>query len=96
MFLHEKLNFLQQIKEKTLKARGDIGVTSKIRHILARHSLILICKSFVTTHFDYCGIFYDQPNNEYFCNKLKRCNTTLLWQLPVPLEEYQKQIFTTK
>ena len=44
----------------------------KLRHILSRHSLITICKSFVTPHLDYGDIIYDPPNNESFCNKIER------------------------
>ena len=44
----------------------------KLRHILPRHSLITICKSFVRPHLDYGDIIYDQPNNESFCNKIER------------------------
>ena len=71
MYLDEKLNFLQHIKEKTSKANRGIGVIRKLRHILPRHSLITIYKSFVRTHLDYCDIIYDQPNNESFCNKIE-------------------------
>ena len=72
MYLDEKLNFLQHIKEKTSKANRGIGVIQKLRHILPRHSLITICKSFVRPHLDYGDIIYDQPNNESFCNKIER------------------------
>ena len=72
MYLDEKLNFLQHIKEKTSKANRGIGVIQKLRHILPRHSLITIYKSFVRSHLDYGDIIYDQPNNESFCNKIER------------------------
>ena len=47
-------------------------MTRKLRHILPRHSLITIYKSFVRPHLDYGDIIYDQPNNESFCNKIER------------------------
>ena len=72
MYLDEKLNFLQHIKEKISKANRGIGVIRKLRHILPRHSLITIYKSFVRPHLDYGDIIYDQPNNESFCNKIER------------------------
>ena len=34
-----------------------------IGHILSTHSLIKMSKSFVRSHFDYCDIVYDQPEN---------------------------------
>ena len=72
MYLDKKLNFLQHIKEKISKANRGIGVIQKLRHILPRHSLITIYKSFVRPHLDYCDIIYDQPNNQNFCNKIER------------------------
>ena len=44
----------------------------KLRYILPRHSLITIYKSFVRPILNYFDIFYDQPNNEGFCNKIER------------------------
>ena len=79
MYIDKKLSFLQHIKEKTSKFNRGIGVIRKLRHILPRHSLISICKSFFRTHLDYCDIIYDQPNNDIFCNKIERVqyNTAL-------------------
>ena len=71
MYLDEKLNFLQHIKEKTSKANRGIGVIRKLSHILPRHSLITTYKSFVRSHLEYCDIIYAQPNNES-CNKIER------------------------
>ena len=59
IYLDKKLNFLQHIEEKTSKANRDIRVIRKLRHILPRHSLITICKSFVRPCLNYC----DEPNN---------------------------------
>ena len=44
----------------------------KLRHILPRHSIITVFKSFVRPHLDYCDIIYDQPSSESFCNKTER------------------------
>ena len=71
MYLGEKLNFLQHIKEQPSKANRRIGVIRKLRYILPRHSLITIYKSFVRPHLDCCDIIYGQPNNESFCNKIE-------------------------
>ena len=72
MYLDEKQNFLEHIREKTPKANSVIGVIRRLRQILPRHSLITVYKSLVRLHFDYCGIIYDQPNNESFCGKIER------------------------
>ena len=69
MYLDEKVNFLQYIKEKTLKADRGIRVIRKLRHILARLSLMITYKSFVRPQFHYCDIIYVQPNYKIFCNK---------------------------
>ena len=42
IYLDEKLNFLQHIKEKASKANRGIEVIRKLRHIFQRHSLITI------------------------------------------------------
>ena len=72
MYLDEKLKFLRHIKEKKSKANRGIAVIRKIRHIIPRHSLIIIHKSFVRSDLDYGDIIYDQPNHECFCNKVER------------------------
>ena len=44
----------------------------KLIHILPKHSLITIYKSFVRPHLDYGDIINDQANSESFCNKTER------------------------
>ena len=72
MYLDKKVHVLQQIKEKISKANRGIEVIWKLRHMLRRHSLITIYKSFVRTHLDFSDIIYDQPNNKSFSNKIER------------------------
>ena len=72
MYLDEKLNFLQDIQEKTSEAYRGFGVIWKIRHILPTHALITIYKSFVRPYLNYCHIVYHQPNNKTFCNKIEK------------------------
>ena len=72
MYLDEKLNFLQHVKEKLSKANRGIKVIRKLRHVLPRHSLITTYKSFVRPHLDYGDMIYDQPNNGSFRNKIER------------------------
>ena len=80
MYLDEKLNFLQHIKEKISKAHRGIGLILKLRHKLPRHSLITIYKSFVKPH----------PTMKAFATKLEEFNTMLFLQLLVLLEEHHK------
>ena len=87
MHLGEKLNFLQHIKEKPSKANRRIGVIRKLRHILPRHSLITIYKSFVRPHLDCCDIILVNPTMKVSATKL---NTMLFLQLLGLLEEHHK------
>ena len=77
--LDEKSNFQTHIKEKIAKARKGIGIIHKLPKVLPRESLITIYKSFVTPHIDYGDIIYEQPNNDFSCNMIKRVqyNATL-------------------
>ena len=59
MYLADKLNFLQHIQEKTLKATRGIVVIQEQRHILPRYSVITIYKSFVRPYFGYYDTIYD-------------------------------------
>ena len=69
--LDEKLNFNHNVKEKITKANKGIGVIKKLSNILPRDALLTIYKSFLRPHLDYGDIIYDQPQNEFFCNKLE-------------------------
>ena len=71
LYLDERLNFSHHIKEKISKACKGIGVIRKLHHILPRHSLLTIYKTFIRPHLDYGNIIYDQPNNQAFSNKLE-------------------------
>ena len=71
LYLDEKLNSSNHIKEKISKACKDIGGTRKLHHVLTRHSLLTFYKSFIRPHLDYGNIIYDQPNNQALSNKLE-------------------------
>ena len=80
LHLDEKLNFHDHINAKTLKANQGIGIIKRLSNTLPRKSLLTIYKSFIRSHLDYCGIIYDQPNNESFCTKIEciQYNATLV------------------
>ena len=59
MHLDEKLNFNHHVKEKTVKANKSIRLIRKLAHVLPRHSLLTIYKSFIRPHLDYGDIIYD-------------------------------------
>ena len=66
----------------------------KLSHVLPRHYLITIYKSFVKPHLEYCDIIYNQSNNESFGTELRGFDTMLLLQLLVLLDEHHKLNFT--
>ena len=48
-----------------------ISVTKKLRHSLPLKSLQTIYKAFLRLLIDYGDNFYDQPRNEFFCDKME-------------------------
>ena len=71
LYLDEKLNFYNHIKETNSKANKVIDILRKLYNVLPRNSLITIYKSFVRPHLDYGAIIFDQPENESFCKKIE-------------------------
>ena len=68
MYLEEKLNFNNHVKQKIALTSKGIALIRKLAHVLPRQSLLTIHKSFIRPHLDYGDIIYDQPNNQSFCN----------------------------
>ena len=66
----EQLNF-NHIRAKLPKANEGIGVIRRINNVFPVQLLIIIHKSFVRPHLDYCDIICDQPDNEAFCNLIE-------------------------
>ena len=71
IYLDEKLNFSNHIKENISKANKGIGILSKLYNALPRNSLITIYKYFIRPQLDYGAIICDQPENESFCKKIE-------------------------
>ena len=71
IYLDEKLNFSNHIKEKISKAIKGVGILRKLYNVLPRNSLITIYKSFIQPHLDYGVITFEQPENESFCPKIE-------------------------
>ena len=72
-------NFYDRINAKILKANKGIGIIRRLSNMLPRNSLLIIYKSFIRPHLNFCDIIYDQPNNESFCTKMEciQCNGAL-------------------
>ena len=71
IYLDEKLNFSNHIKENISKANKGIGILSKLYNALPRNSLITIYKYFIRPQLDYGAIICDQTENESFCKKIE-------------------------
>ena len=71
IFLDNKLNFGEPLKQITNKVNKSIGLLRKLQIILPRRSLITIYKSFIRSHLDYGGIIFDQGINKSFHNNLE-------------------------
>ena len=54
-----------------MKANKGIGIIKRLSNTLHRRSLLIIYKSFIRPHLDYCDIIYDQSNNKSFCTKIE-------------------------
>ena len=76
-YLDEKLNLNYHVKEKICEAMQEIGVTRKLSKVLPWNYLITLYKSLVRPHLNYSNVFYDQPNNEKFCQKTGSVQCTL-------------------
>ena len=72
MFLDEKLNFEEHLKNILNKVNKGIGILRKLRHVLPRPSLLTIYKSFIRPHLDYRNVIYDQSYNASFHQRLER------------------------
>ena len=77
IYLDEKLNFSNHIKEKISKANKDIGIIRKLNNFLPRNFLITVYKYFIRSHLDYGAIIFDEPENESFCKKSNEFNIKL-------------------
>ena len=71
LILDDKLNFKSHLREKCSKFNKGIDIIKKLQNTLPRQALLTIYESFVRPHLDYGDIFYDQPYNDSFCQKLE-------------------------
>ena len=71
LILDKKLTFNHHLKEKISKANKGIGLITRLRAYLPRHTLMCIYKSFVRPHLDYGDIVYDNPCNDIFKQKIE-------------------------
>ena len=67
----KNFNFKQHIESAIVKINKGVAVIKKLTYSLPRKSLITIYKVFSRPLNDYGDIIYDQPQNEFFCEKLE-------------------------
>jgi len=80
LILDRRLSFKSHINEKVTKTKKIIGTIKHLSKYLPLKTLILLYKSLVRHHFDYCDIIFhippshngifDKPNNQIFETKL--------------------------
>ena len=69
--LDSKLDFNEHINTVLSKVNKMIALLRKFQHILPRHSLLIIYKTFIRPHLDYGDVVYDQVFNQSFHKKLE-------------------------
>ena len=69
LILHSKLEFNENVTNKTRKFHKLIGVRKKVLLTLNRKALIATYKSSNRPILDYTDIIYDKPLNETFKSK---------------------------
>ena len=79
MLLDCKLNFEEHLKIIFNKVNKTIALLCKFQNFWPRKSLLTINKSFISSHFDYGDIIYDQSYNASFHQRLESfpCNAAL-------------------
>ena len=60
------------MKDKLNKTYFGVGKIKRLRDILSRNSLVAIYKSCIRPHLDYGDVIYDQPNNDWFSDKIEQ------------------------
>ena len=71
-----KLNFDMHLKvENPLKCisiiNNGIALLKKLRHYISRKPLLLIYKTFLRAHLDYCQVIYDKLHKEKFTDTVE-------------------------
>ena len=71
LILDEKLNFTQHIVNAISEVNKGISIIKKFRYSLPQKSFITIYKAFLRPVTEYGDIIYDQPQNDFFSEKLE-------------------------
>ena len=66
-----KLNFDMHLKGKCSIINNGIALLKKLRHYISRKPLLLIYKTFLRAHLDYCQVIYDKLHKEKFTDTVE-------------------------
>ena len=71
LILDNRLSFEEYLTAMRAKVSRTIALLRKLQHVLPRHALITIYKSFIRPYLDYGDILYDKAFNESFHQKIE-------------------------
>ena len=71
LILDNRLSFKGYLTAMGAKVSRTIALLRKLQHILPRHALITIFKSFICPYLDYRDILYDKVFNASFHQKIE-------------------------
>ena len=91
--LDTKLSFKSHVNEKIIKTKKIIGMIKHLSKYLPIKTLILMYKSLIRPHFDYCDVIFHipPPNNGAFDNVNVINNIGALHFLMTKIESVQYQ-----
>ena len=71
LILDNGLSFEEYLTAMRAKVSRTIALLRKLQHVLPRHALITIYKSFIRPYLDYGDILYEKAFNESFHQKIE-------------------------
>ena len=74
VYLDDKLDFREHLRNISKKVNGTIGLLHKLQNNLPRGPLVTIYKLFIRPHLDYGDILDDQTFNNFFMKSSNRFN----------------------
>ena len=97
LILDKKLSFKSHLNEKILQTKKTIGMIKHLSRYLPVKTLLLMYKSLVRPHFDYCDIIFHIPSlgNERFVNYLPNNEHLNILMAKIESAQYQAALAIT-
>ena len=97
LILDKKLSFKSHLNEKILQTKKTIGIIKHLSRYLYVKTLLLMYKSLVRPHFDYCDIIFHIPSlgNERFVNYLPNNEHLNILMAKIESVQYQAALAIT-